>query len=286
MMQLRSLYHPLAAAPLVQRGRYRETPPCAPLAPYVYCFWELLEGGDYSVPVPHLVNPDTCMDIIFQIKDGRENGFFCGINDHPFLSDRTSGCGEVRWYAVRFYGWAVSPFSVESMALVQNASCDPEQYFGRLACRLSPSSMDFPPFEQWIGEVQKILLRMLRQERQESRVMNAVYRLLIRQGRVTVPELAGYACTGARQLERLFREYVGVSPKKLSDLVRYQSLWRELATAPSFSVLDAVERYGYTDQSHLLRDFRKYHGASLTATKQKVVGFLQDTARSSRYDKG
>ena len=68
--------------------------------------------------------------------------------------------------------------------------------------------------------------------------------------------------------------------------MRYQSLWRELVTAPNFSVLDAVERYGYTDQSHLLRDFRKYHGISLTVAQQKAVGFLQDTARSSQYDRG
>lgn len=32
---------------------------------------------------------------------------------------------------------------------------------------------------------------------------------------------------GERQLERLFSEYVGVSPKSLASMVRYQYLWSD-----------------------------------------------------------
>ncbi|MDE6727531.1 MAG: helix-turn-helix domain-containing protein, partial [Oscillospiraceae bacterium] len=52
---------------------------------------------------------------------------------------------------------------------------------------------------------------------------------------------------------------MGISPKCFSGLVRYQMLWREMALCGDFNVLDAVEKYGYTDQAHLLNDFRKRH---------------------------
>ena len=44
-----------------------------------------------------------------------------------------------------------------------------------------------------------------------------------------------------------------------SSLVRYQYLWNELLTTPVFDVMDAVHHYGFSDQSHLLHEFKKYH---------------------------
>ena len=44
-------------------------------------------------------------------------------------------------------------------------------------------------------------------------------------------------------------------------------------------VLDAVERFGYTDQSHLLREFKRFHGIPLTQARRIALGdvaFLQD----------
>ena len=57
----------------------------------------------------------------------------------------------------------------------------------------------------------------------------------------------------------LFADYTGVSPKQLSSLVRYQYLWHDILTEDSFHPANAVHKYGYTDQSHLLHDFKRYH---------------------------
>ena len=64
-------------------------------------------------------------------------------------------------------------------------------------------------------------------------------------------------------LERLFHEYVGITPKKLSNLIRYQFLWRDILCKLDFDVLSAVHKYGYTDQSHLLREFKRYHSMDI-----------------------
>ena len=52
---------------------------------------------------------------------------------------------------------------------------------------------------------------------------------------------------------------MGVSPKALASLMRYQLLWQDMLYSPRFDVLDAVARYGYTDQAHLLHDFHRRH---------------------------
>ena len=89
--------------------------------------------------------------------------------------------------------------------------------------------------------------------------MNAVYHMLQNEGRAALSDAAGYACVGLRQLERLFRDMVGVSPKKLAQLVRYQQVWRTVLFEREFDMQDAVYRFGFTDQSHLLRDFKRFH---------------------------
>lgn len=61
----------------------------------------------------------------------------------------------------------------------------------------------------------------------------------------------------------LFHEYVGITPKKLSNLIRYQFLWRDILWEPDFDVFNAVHKYGYTDQSHLLREFKRYHSMDI-----------------------
>ncbi len=74
-----------------------------------------------------------------------------------------------------------------------------------------------------------------------------------------------------RQLERLFASTLSLSPKKLSSLVRYQSLWQDVCRNGAFDVQDAVFAYGYFDQAHLLHDFKKFHGMSLGAARRTAA---------------
>ncbi|HEX3075846.1 MAG TPA: hypothetical protein VHQ24_03135 [Lachnospiraceae bacterium] len=50
-----------------------------------------------------------------------------------------------------------------------------------------------------------------------------------------------------------------MSIKKVSNLVRYQYLWQDIALAKIDSMQVAVDKYHYVDQSYLLNDFKKFH---------------------------
>lgn len=73
-------------------------------------------------------------------------------------------------------------------------------------------------------------------------------------------------------MERLFHEYIGMTPKKLSNLVRYQCLWRDIVSQSHFNILDAVYKYGYTDSSHLKREFKRYHSMSIRDFQRRKKG--------------
>lgn len=77
-------------------------------------------------------------------------------------------------------------------------------------------------------------------------VNDAIQNILISKGSLDVSNLARESFVSTRQLERLFQVYVGITPKKLSNLIRYQFLWKDVLYEPNFDVLGAVHKYGYT----------------------------------------
>lgn len=277
-MDVSRLYHPITATPFRNDHTYREAAPAhALLRPWIRCLWGGLPGA--APTSPHPVIPDTCTDIIFRISthSGCITADYCALNDKPFFSGSTAASG-VELFAVRFFPWAAHLFMQDSLSGSLNLSFDARQHFPALVRPLLRMLAETEDFDLRCMRAESILLAHLDQAVLRAPLMNAMADMLQARGRLRVSELAAHNQVSARQLERLFHEYTGVSPKKLSELIRYQYLWREAASSSAFDVQDAVFRYGYADQSHLLRQFKQYHGMTLSqaiAFARANVGFVQ-----------
>lgn len=255
-------YFPLASAPLFLGSEYREYPPCQELSPFVRCFWEADYSGKY---VSSLVIPDTCADVLFELDPnfGTVHAAFCGVNDTPFFPNKKGHSAKL--YAIRFYAWAVSLFSGESLSDSMNLCCEAEAFFPGLVKKMIPVLENSPSL--WLSVAEKWLYETVTMRAENLRMMNAVYAVLTHEGRISLADMALEGVLSPRQLQRIFQRGMGLSPKRFSQLVRYQSLWRA-SLCPGFQVLDAVERFGYVDQSHLLREFKRFHGLPLSQARQ------------------
>ena len=78
----------------------------------------------------------------------------------------------------------------------------------------------------------------------------------------SVDELAERTATGKRTVQRLFREYVGTSPKWVIQRYRMHELLERLKASPELDWAATAAELGYFDQSHLIRDFRAVVGVS------------------------
>jgi transcriptional regulator GlxA family with amidase domain len=95
-------------------------------------------------------------------------------------------------------------------------------------------------------------------------------------GTLSIDAVARASGLGARQLERRFLEDVGVTPKALARIVRFQRALRGLrAGAPPAAVAAAC---GFADQPHLAREFRRFAGLPARAVDLGHVAFLQDAS--------
>lgn len=84
-------------------------------------------------------------------------------------------------------------------------------------------------------------------------------------GIVKVRDLAARFRTNARALERLFAEYVGVSPKWVIQRYRLHEAAARLAIGEPVRMSDLALELGYGDQAHFVRDFKATVGTSPAA---------------------
>lgn len=276
MVNWHQFYHPLTA---YVRPLLAETRPCPPLRPYIRCFWG---NSPTAQPEPAVwVVPDTCVDLIFRIdrRAGRVDVCFCGLDDRPY---RSAGGGRHTLFAIRWYAWTAALFAQDSLRDTRDGRFAGEHHFPVLTKALAPRLLEVTGYAARVRLAEGILLRQFAVAEQPlpAAVQTAVGMLLQARGNLRTAELLHTTFCSARQLERLFSSRLGCSPKTLAGLIRYQSLWRDLLTDPHWNVQDAVAAYGFTDQSHLLRSFRHYHGmtpaqALVMARQTDSVAFLQ-----------
>lgn len=284
-MELYQIYNPITASPFACNESYMEFVPCDALKPYVRCFWGTrrpVKQLKTDIPAYGIVTPDTCADIIFDVDftNNKISSGFCGIDDRTFRT--CNGNDEeklISRFGIRFFAWSGVLFSEESMRDTRNGFFDAGYHFSKIKGEIEPHLFDIGSMEEFIQIAEAVLLKQDYEKHKNTAVSEAIAQILMSKGNLRAGELSKEMHISSRQLERLFREYVGVSPKNLASLVRYQYLWNDILYVPRFNVLDAVYKYGYTDQAHLLHEFKKFHSMNITEAKRyaiKDVGNIQD----------
>lgn len=292
-MELYKIYNPITATPFKCTGDYMEFTPCDALKPYIRCFWgsrEPFTQNENTATATSLVTPDTCMDIIFRV-DYRNNKIetsFCGIDDRTFFSHHNGIEKKTAFtFAIRFYAWGAALFAEESMRNTKNSFLGASCHFRKIKSELEKHLFDVTDIYTLIPIAEKILLNHLQEKNRNQIVFQSIFEILKNKGNLLMTDLNREVLIGSRQLERLFIEYVGISPKSLASLVRYQYLWSELLNNKNFHMADAVFKYGYSDQAHLYHDFKKYHSMSIADAKKYAmqnVGNIQYTLSNLLYD--
>lgn len=272
------MFFPLTSTPFSCSG-YRELLPSKELAPYVRAFWT-----SWNEVLPAPIIPDLCADIII-VTDGTENKsdgreissmFFCGVSDKMFTSVHSQGQHR-RLFGIRFYAWQASVFSDEPLLKTANGFFGLELHFltarKLLLAKLSPV-MNLEEFKQVAEET---LLELLARPaskipEQNPIVMDAIIQMIRTRGSQNLSSLLKDIHASERQLERFFAQTLSLSPKKVSSLIRYQSLWQSVCFSKKFDIQDAVADFGYFDQAHLLNDFKKFHGMNLAQARKIALG--------------
>jgi len=99
-------------------------------------------------------------------------------------------------------------------------------------------------------------------------------------GHFSVKQLIEYTGFTERQLERKFKESVGLNPKKFGNIVRLHHFLKLLKDKPSDVNLTSIcYDAGFSDQSHLIKEFKKHTGITpreyLYSTKKLTNNLIE-----------
>jgi len=267
MLTFNQIYHPLTSRPFLANRMYMEYPPCKLLRPYIACFWTA--DGQAPGHPEVLVIPDTCMDIIVRVNHTRQkiDGYLCGMQDRPFVAAAKEQQEKVTSFAIRFFFWSAHLFLNCNFNEIRNLKV-PLKDLGAAWTALFEPFFYQTSLTERICLTEAFLMKRLNQVEINADLYNSIQHLLQNCGRSPVNDICAYSSVSQRQMERLYRQYVGLPPKRVSSLIRYQNVWHEMISSPVFNIQDAVARYGYTDQAHLLKDFKRFHGITPTEARR------------------
>lgn len=119
----------------------------------------------------------------------------------------------------------------------------------------------------------KIYQRVSPMEHSNLLVLHAANLLVGSAGSVTVEQLAEETGYTTRYLDKSFRSEVGLSPKQLAKIFRFQAAVKALNAHVDRNLTETAMELGYYDQSHFVHDFKAFSGM----TPKKYCSLLQNT---------
>jgi AraC-like DNA-binding protein len=239
--------------------RYAEYSPAPRFAALVERFW-LLEGQ--AVGAPDAIIPDGRVELIFHYGG-------------TFWRHR-SGCDPIRQPGCLLVGQMLEPVTLgpEGMAGVAAIRLRPAAAKTLLGFSLREVVGAFVELDAIFPSARRVReqLAEARSDGERIRVLErwlisiacppprlpiaaAVGAILHSGGRTPIDRLAAMTGLGLRQIERQFREDVGLGPKTFSRIIRLQSALRAIRGGRTLS--DVAVACGYYDQAHMTRDFRQ-----------------------------
>jgi transcriptional regulator GlxA family with amidase domain len=143
------------------------------------------------------------------------------------------------------------------------------------------ASSDLKTLSDRVAAIEAVLIDNLIRSNLNSQTLSLAAKIVECRGLVSVDQLAHEAGISARQLERRFLNEVGVGPKLLSRIIRFQQVFRAVESCEVAWAPVAVE-CGYYDQAHLIRDFNQFAHQTPAVLFSQQSSLTESFTRKSR----
>ena len=146
---------------------------------------------------------------------------------------------------------------------ISNRTLDGEEVFGSAAREWEEALANSARVEDRLERIQTGIRDLLkRRDRSDPLLEHAVGRLRRHQGRVGIEALARELGWSRRQLDRRFLDRIGIGPKSLASVLRFHAVYKLVRGRTTRYAHDRFLYDYYYDQSHFLKDFKRYAGSA------------------------
>src|SRR5260370_19596481 len=210
------------ASAMVEGARLRLRRPVSPLRVAVGCFWSI-----ETTPATRLRTlPDACATLSIESSHSKAlECFLVGPRQTP--AERGPATGQTL-FGVRLKPGVTFMFiGIPVRTLVERrirlAALLPE-----VGSRLEKRLAGTRTVDEGIDVLERFLIQQLSNVQIDSRVQMALKRIEECRGQIRIGQLARDCQVSLRHLDRLLRNWVGFSPKRLARIMRFQALLQHM----------------------------------------------------------
>jgi AraC-like DNA-binding protein len=241
--------------------------PSKELSTLVHSYWT--SRWDLQGQVPHRMRmlTDPCMHVVFERGQSRLVGVWTKTWER--IVEGKSGIRAAKLQAGACRAWLTEPASHYADRMTPLA-----KVLGASAQSLEQRVLDPRDAEAGFAELEAWLAAHRTSDAADTSLARALCDQIMssQEGQILrVSQLCERTGLGLRELQRVFRECVGASPKWMIRRCRLQEAALRIESGtegPSFAAL--ASELGYADQAHLARDFRSAVGASPSEFKRRM----------------
>ena len=254
--------------------QHQEFAPPEELQDTIKCFWyNSLNAGERQPSFE--VQPDGYAEIIFYfgsaLSISRNEGlqslpspFMMGLLNQPaifYTENRLEIIG------IRCFPWTV--FDLLGLQPGKEGVRIFEHPIARLQSALG-ESVQAGRIDEAVARVKQYFLDARSGIAANSMLFKAGVAMRAAKGAMPVSQVAAAAHATVRTLERKFKQSSGYTVKDVSGLVRFEQVRNHLWHQPDCNLAGLAHELGYTDQSHLSREFKRYSGTTPAAFARKA----------------
>lgn len=195
--------------------------------------------------------PDGCMDLLLDFSnEGAVRCEVVGAMTRPHMSLRTHLWG-VRFKPGMMRPLLKSPASELTDLLVESGSVS-----GAEVHTLWYRVMESDAPEDAVAHLNAFLMAPLCGQDRDPRLNHAIH--MLEEG-LSVSHIGSQMGLSRQHLGRICRDYTGLTPKTLGQILRFQNALALQETC-IFSLSDLAQSAGYFDQAHMNREFVRFTG--------------------------
>lgn len=256
------------------------------IAPFIHHFWVFRSPTGLPCADARVVVPNGRAKLVVPWRNGltatgagrtshhREGeALVIGLWEDPSVIASTAEPTDT--IGVEFLPHGLHRFFPGPLDALTGAIAPIDAYLGLGGARLARRVMQSETLAEAVDVVQAFLVAQLRgRDAAATTPVDHALRLMAASGyRMDMKELERRIGYSRRHLQTLFREQVGLTPKRLSGVLVFERLYRSFAAHRSPERLQEEALEVFYDQSHFIHAFRRFTGLAPTRYAELDNGF-------------
>ncbi|TGK07325.1 AraC family transcriptional regulator [Leptospira semungkisensis] len=229
--------------------------PSDSLSFYVEHYWSVRWDMSESGPMVQENLPHPTVHLVFE----KDNTKIFGVVSGRFTKSLE---GKNRVFGIKFRPGAFYPFYKKPVSDFTDKEITIEQVFGVSTKPLEDEVFSLESESDLVHSAEDFLYERLPEEKDENIALinQLVERVIADRSILKVEDLSEISGQGIRNLQRIFNQYVGVSPKWVINRYRMHEILERITENTDWVRL-AMD-LGYFDQAHFIKDFKRMVGKS------------------------